>query len=151
MGLLPSRPSPPDPNVPTPVSSERLVELFRKAELYHFIDSDGDLGGRWDDATYYFTFQGANGEVMVVRGQYPGRVNARHLETVREVLDASLRSRPWPNASFRIDDDGTLRVLTDHAVDYEHGATDAQLMQHVACATAMASRLFERLDQALGR
>lgn len=137
--------------MPTPVSNERLVRLFKQAEMYYFIDSDGDLGGRWDDNTFYFTFQGRSGEIMVVHGKYPGRVNVRHLETVREVIDASLRNRPWPNASFRMDDNGSLHVLTDHAIDYEYGATDTQLMQHVACATATAGRLFERLDEALGR
>ena len=39
------KPDEPDPLVPTPISQQRLIDLFRRQDWHYFIDSDGDLGG----------------------------------------------------------------------------------------------------------
>lgn len=138
-------------DVPTPLSVERVAALFKQRDYVFFIDSDGDLGGTWDDATFYFLLHGESKEVFHVRAQYPGTVDASHLEQVRTVMEESHRSRPWPKASYRIDDEGDIRVYASHSVDYEYGVTDAQILQHVDCAIGSILRLFESLNEALGR
>ncbi|WP_194948152.1 YbjN domain-containing protein [Actinomyces trachealis] len=137
--------------MPTPLTVERIAALFKERDYVFFIDSDGDLGGTWEDATFYFLLHGENKEVLHVRAQYPGTVDVAYLEKVREVMEASHRSRPWPKAFYRIDDDGDIRVYAAHTVDYEHGVTDAQILQHVDCAIGSILHLFASLNEALGR
>lgn len=38
-------------------------------------------------------------------------------------------------------------VYAEHAVDYEHGVTDAQLDLHLQCAISTSLALFESLDE----
>nr|WP_300337997.1 YbjN domain-containing protein [Actinomyces sp.] len=159
MSLL-SRLSRPGPTAPgasdslqalAPLSQDRLVALFKERDWRYFIDSDGDLGGVWNDATFYFVLGGERQEVLRVWAQLPGTIDPTRLEQVRTVLDASHRRSPWPTASYRIDDDGEVRVFASHAVDYEHGLSDLQLAQHVDCAIATVNGLFADLNEALGR
>ena len=147
----PAAPVPADPAVPTPLTRERVIALFKERDWRYFIDSEGDLGGIWDDATFYFFFHGEMKEVFWIHAQYPGTVDAGRLGVVRDVLEDSHRRRPWPMAHYRIDDGGDIRVYAEHAVDYEHGVTDDQLAQHVYGAIASATGLFSRLTEALGR
>ena len=142
---------PADPAVPTPLTRERVIALFKERGWRYFIDSEGDLGGIWDDATFYFFFHGEMKEIFWIHAQYPGTVDAGRLGVVRDVLEDSHRRRPWPMAHYRIDDDGDIRIYAERAVDYEHGVTDDQLALHVYSAIASATGLFSRLDEALGR
>ncbi|SPT54073.1 Uncharacterised protein [Actinomyces bovis] len=157
MGVLPTPQDPTEvsgatrPEIPTPLTVERIAALFKERGYVFFIDSDGDLGGTWEDATFYFLLHGENKEVLHIRAQYPGTVDAAYLEKVREVMETSHRSRPWPKAFYRIDDEGDIRVYASHTVDYEHGVTDAQILQHVDCAISAILRLFESLNESLGR
>ena len=134
-----------------PLSQERLVALFQERQWRYFIDSDGDLGGVWDDATFYFVVSGAHREILRVWAQYPGTVEAAYLDQVRTVLDSRHRRSPWPTASYRIDDEGRIRVFASHAVDYEYGVSDLQLATHVDCAIGTVTGLFSDLDEAVGR
>ena len=63
------KPDEPDPLVPTPISQQRLIDLFRRQDWHYFIDSDGDLGGQWDDVTFYFFITGSDDELLVIRSQ----------------------------------------------------------------------------------
>ncbi|WP_172192638.1 YbjN domain-containing protein [Actinomyces faecalis] len=152
-GHVPQAPGPAagSAQVLAPLSQDRLVALFKERDWRYFIDSDGDLGGMWDDATFYFTLAGEKQEVLRIWAQLPGTVDATHLEQVRTVLDASHRRSAWPTASYRIDDDGEVRVFASHAVDYEYGLSDLQLAQHVDCAIATVNGLFADLNEVLGR
>ena len=140
-----------DPRVPTPINQERLAALFKAEGWLYFIDSEGDLGGQWSDATFYFFFSGEQKETLAVRSQYPGTVDSAYVETVRNALEASHRQRPWPMAWYRIDDDGRLRIHTLFAVCCEYGATDAQFLQHVRTAISASLSFFESVNKALGR
>ena len=101
--------------MPTPLTRERVIALFKKRDWRYFIDSEGDLGGIWDDATFYFFFHGEMKEVFWIHAQYPGTMDAGRLGVVRDVLEDSHRRRPWPMAHYRIDDGGDIRVYTEHA------------------------------------
>ena len=89
-----------------PLSQDRLLALFKERDWRYFIDSDGDLGGIWDDATFYFNLGGQKQEVLRIWAQLPGTIDASHLEQVRTVLDASHRRSAWPTACYRIAADG---------------------------------------------
>ena len=85
----PAAPVPADPAVPTPLTRERVIALFKERDWRYFIDSEGDLGGIWDDATFYFFFHGEMKEVFWIHAQYPGTVDAGRLGVVRDVLEDS--------------------------------------------------------------
>ncbi|MBK7274508.1 MAG: YbjN domain-containing protein, partial [Actinomycetales bacterium] len=48
----------------------------------------------------------------------------------------------------RINDEGQLRVISEHTLDYEHGLTDEQLNLHVNTGIATSCQLWERLNEA---
>ena len=60
------------------------------------------------------------------------------------------RDRIWPKAFYAPTDDGTLRVMTEVNVDYEHGATDAQLLQQINCSIATQLSLYDHIRETLG-
>jgi hypothetical protein len=129
-----------------------LKKIFEREGLIYFVDSEGDIGGFWGDATFHFLlFQGDAGEVLAIISRYPGSIDMSQLAVVRRTLDESMLARPWPNAQYRIDDVGRIRVHISNTIDYEYGATDAQLLQHLRCAIATANMLYSSLDEALGR
>ena len=66
---------PADPAVPTPLTRERVIALFKERGWRYFIDSEGDLGGIWDDATFYFFFHSEMKEIFWIHAKYPGTVN----------------------------------------------------------------------------
>ena len=161
MGLISRRPDPSpepglaapvpaDPAVPTPLTRERVIALFKKRDWRYFIDSEGDLGGIWDDATFYFFFHGEMKEIFWIHAQYPGTVDAGRLGVVRDVLEDSHRRRPWPMAHYRIDDGGDIRVYAENAVDYEHGVTDDQLDLHLSCAISTIGSAMADVRSRLG-
>ena len=127
------KPDEPDPLVPTPISQQRLIDLFRRQDWHYFIDSDGDLGGQWDDVTCYFFITGSDDELLVIR----------------DVLEDSHRRRPFPKSWYRMDDEGQIRVMASNAFDCEMGATDDQLLQHVRCSIGTSLTLYESMDKAL--
>ena len=65
----PAAPVPADPAVPTPLTRERVIALFKKRDWRYFIDSEGDLGGIWDDATFYFFFHGEMKEIFWIHAR----------------------------------------------------------------------------------
>ena len=147
----PAAPVPADPAVPTPLTRERVIALFKKRDWRYFIDSEGDLGGIWDDATFYFFFHGEMKEIFWIHAQYPGTVDAGRLGVVRDVLEDSHRRRPFPKSWYRMDDEGQIRVMASNAFDCEMGATDDQLLQHVRCSIGTSLTLYESMNEALGR
>jgi len=145
------KPDEPDLLVPTPISQQRLIDLFRRQDWHYFIDSDGDLGGQWDDVTFYFFITGSDDELLVIRSQYPGTIDPARVGTVRDVLEDSHRRRPFPKSWYRMDDEGQIRVMASNAFDCEMGATDDQLLQHVRCSIGTSLTLYESMNEALGR
>lgn len=128
-----------------------MIRLFERRGWQYFVDSCGDLGGIWDDATFYFLVSGDHDDILSVRGTYPGRISASHLEAVCETLEESHRRCPIPRACYSMDDGGGIRVHAEHTVHYESGPTDAQFLDHVDVAIMFVSELFAQLDRVLGR
>lgn len=139
-------PPPPEPAVPTALTRERLVALCQERGWHYFIDSDDGLGGHWINARYYFLIRGGNNEILVVHGLWNRVLPIEHLETVRSTIRQWHRTRIWPTLSHSIDDDGTILVKADYAVDLEAGVTDAQLADHVDRAIATSGSFFTELD-----
>lgn len=135
---------------PTPISAERLVGLFDQRGWKYFVDNEGDLGGYWDDNRFYFLVRGSDHEILHVQGLWHLSLRFERLEEVRSFIEQWHRDHLWPKCYHRITDEGRIRVFTENTVDWEHGATDEQLLQQISCALGTSAQFFDTMAEALG-
>ncbi|MCL1897599.1 MAG: YbjN domain-containing protein [Micrococcales bacterium] len=131
--------------VPTALSRER-IEAALKAEGWSYqIDSDGDIGGMWDNNLFYFFSYGNSNEILQIRGRWQQALPIEYRNQVRQVLDDWHLTKIWPKAYTRVDDDGRLWVITEHSVDWEFGVTEQQLRLTLRCAITTSLSLYREL------
>jgi hypothetical protein len=108
------------------------------------LDDDGDLTGTWDGNRFWFILTGADDEVLQVRGRWQRTLpSSRRTATLLAVNDWN-RERIWPKVYLREDDD-RIALFTEVSVDLEHGVTDDQLAQLVACGLGTGVQFFAAL------
>ncbi|MDC4232258.1 YbjN domain-containing protein [Actinomyces sp. B33] len=150
MGLF--SPAAPDaPAAPTPpVTQERLKEILSGQDWRWFVDSEGDLGGTWNDSQFYFLLTGKDKEILHIQSSWHRTVEIDDLERVRMFLLQWNHDRLWPKCYHRIMDNGEIRIYAENTVDWEHGATDEQLLQQIRCAIGTANGFYEALAAEVG-
>jgi len=129
-----------------PLSRERVTACLDARGLNYGIDDDGDVGGVWDGHLFYFFVLGQQNEYLQVRGRWNRVLGTEHLDAATRAVNEWNADRLWPKGYVRVEDD-VLGVYAEHTVDYEHGVSDAQVDQHLACAIATSLQLFEFLDE----
>ncbi|PFG33495.1 YbjN domain-containing protein [Sanguibacter antarcticus] len=132
---------------PSPLSTARIVEWIKDYGYSYFIDSDGDVGGLWHSRLFYFLLFGPDREILQVRGQWNREITIDRVEEVLEFCNEWNTERIWPKAYFRVRDNGMIQVYGEVAVDLEHGASDDQLDQVLACGLSTGAMLFDALDE----
>lgn len=132
---------------PSALSTERIVDWIKDYGYSYFIDSDGDIGGLWHSRLFYFLLFGPEREILQVRGQWNREITIERVEEVLEFCNEWNTERIWPKAYFRVRDNGMIQVYGEVAVDFEHGATDDQLDQVLACGLSTGAMLFDALDE----
>lgn len=131
-----------------PVSVDRLAQVLEAEGLnFGYSDDRSRLGGYWGEHLVEFIFYGEALEVLQVRAHWGRPLPADSWVDVLERLNSNNSERIWPKLYVDREDDG-LAVMAEHAVDYEPGASDEQLAQHVQCAVSTSLGAFERLDEA---
>ena len=148
MGLFSRSESAPEEALTPPVTQERLVQLFKDKGWHYFIDSDGDLGGTWDDDTFYFMLRGENKEILHIQSMWHLSLPMDKLDQVRRFIVEWHRSKLWPKVYHRINDEGVIRIFCENSVDWEHGASDDQLMQQISCALGTSAEFYRELSAA---
>lgn len=148
MGFF-SSPEPETSALPA-ISQERIKALFDRDDIKYFVDSEGDLGGMWDNNVFYFMLRGEMGEILFVQGRHNQTIPISRLEEVREIINAWNRDKIWPKAYYRVNDEGSITVFGDHASDWEDGVTDEQLNLTITCALSTTHRLFATIAEELG-
>lgn len=133
-----------------PLSQDRVKAVLDSRKWHWFVDNEGDLGGIWDSNTFFFILLGEGPTILRVQGTLNRRLSLDHLDAVREFILEWHREKLWPKASHHITDDGDLRIEIDHCVDWEHGVSDAQLLQQIECTLGTAHQFFEALLERLG-
>ncbi|MDR0415881.1 MAG: YbjN domain-containing protein [Propionibacteriaceae bacterium] len=134
-----------------PLSRERIEAVFQKKEWRYQVDSDGDLGGIWDDNLFYFFTAGERKEILYIRGRWHHALSIDQRNEAREVIDSWHLDRLWPKGYTRVDDDGQVRIFAELVVDFENGVTDGQLTQTVMCGISTSIQLFEHLANHFGK
>lgn len=129
------------------LSKDRVKKAIETKGWSYSVDADGDIGGGWDAATFWFLLNGRDQEVFQVRGNWRGLHPADRLdEAVRAANDWN-STKLWPKTYARTIDTGEVSFSTEVTVDYEHGVTDQQLLQHLDCALGTSHQFFEKLDE----
>lgn len=133
-----------------PICQERLIFLFDEKGWKSRVDDDGDLGGMWDGHMFFFRLAGEEKEILSIfsfmRGTYPRELRSDLLGHIEDWH----RSKLWPKGYFQDAPGDRLQVMAEVNVDYEHGATDAQLLQNLQCALATTLDFFESINDRFG-
>jgi hypothetical protein len=137
----------PAEDVPVPVSPARIATWMADNGFSYFVDSDGDLGGMWRGRLFYFFLFGEHSEILQVRGQWQREVTIERMTEILDVCNEWNAERIWPKAYVRVRDNGRVHVVSEVALDLEHGATDAQLHQALFCGLSTGSMFFDALDE----
>ncbi|WP_199423773.1 YbjN domain-containing protein [Actinotalea solisilvae] len=131
---------------PRPLDSAR-VEAYLVGQGYHVQrDEDDDLTGTWDGDRFWFLLLGENHEVLQVRGRWHRTVPEERRAAALLAVNDWNRERIWPKAYVR-SEEGELALYGEVSVDLEHGVTDDQLAQLVACGLGTGVQLFAALGQ----
>ena len=141
-------PTPAMPGALAPLSKDRIKAALESEGWSYSVDSDGDVGGGWEYASFYFFVNGANDELLCVRGTWRGQLAFSDFAAAAEVCNAWNADKLWPKTYARRDDEGTVYVHAEHNVDYEHGLADDQLRQHLVCAINTSMMFFEHVNEA---
>ncbi|MCD4549492.1 YbjN domain-containing protein [Schaalia sp. lx-260] len=125
-----------------PISQERLITLFDKEEWHYEIDADGDLGGRWDNGIFYFLFAGNEKEILHISSRMREEIPEECADDFKVFIEDWNRDKIWPKAYYVYTDGGQLHLHAEVNVDYEQGASDSQIMQHIHCALGTTLSLY---------
>ncbi len=133
--------------LPVTVTPARIATWMSANGFSYFVDSDGDLGGMWRGRLFYFFLFGERSEILQVRGQWQREVAIERMTEILDICNEWNAERIWPKAYVRVRDNGRVHVVSEVALDLEHGATDAQLHQALFCGLSTGSMFFDALDE----
>ncbi|MCL2464816.1 MAG: YbjN domain-containing protein [Micrococcales bacterium] len=136
----------PAEDIPVPVTPARVAAWMAENNFSYFVDSDGDLGGMWRGRLFYFFLFGDHSEILQVRGQWQREVTIERMTEILQICNEWNAERIWPKAYVRVRDNGHVHVISEMALDLEHGATDAQLHRALLCGLSTGSVFFDTLD-----
>ncbi|QPK81062.1 YbjN domain-containing protein [Schaalia sp. ZJ405] len=129
-----------------PIGRERLCAIFDQHQILWETDSEGELRAGWEQAGFIFRFVGNQHEVLSVVGLHRGTIAAERENELLGALEEWMRMKLFPKAFIQPEENG-LRVVTEHNVDLEHGATDDQLFQQCMCAVSTSIQLFTQINE----
>ncbi len=133
------------PQLPLP-TKERIAACLKAKGYHYFIDSDGDVGGRWENNTFYFFLIGDRNEVLHVRGTWSQRLPMAYRGQLLTVLDEWHRDRTWPKG-YTVERGDEVEVCSEVSVDLEQGVTDAQLGAMIDFSVGPACSMFRMLGE----
>jgi len=130
-----------------PLSKDRIKAGLEREGWSYGVDSDGDIGGGWEYASFYFFVNGKDDELLCIRGTWRGQLDSVDLGKAVEICNDWNAEKLWPKTYARRDDEGVVRIHTEHNVDYEQGISDGQLSQQLLCAVNTGMSFFEHLNE----
>ena len=134
----------PSPNPPL-LTRERIEAALEGRDWTYHIDSDGDVGGMWDNSFFLFLRGGANKEILQVRGRWHRECPIERRTEIRALLDEWHNTKIWPKGYTKVDDSGKCWVIAEHSVDWEFGVTDEQLDLMIRGSLVTSLQMFEFL------
>ncbi|NMR19517.1 YbjN domain-containing protein [Cellulomonas fimi] len=132
----------------TPLTRARVAAHLTRRGYRFLLDEDGDLTGTWDGSRFWFLLLGEHGEILQVRGRWHRSLPIAQRAAVLLAVNDWNRERIWPKVYLR-EEDGELALYSEVSVDLEHGVTDSQLAQLLACGLGTGVQVFAALDALL--
>lgn len=145
MGMF-SRPETTEPTL-APLSKDRIRAALESKSWKYQVDSDGDIRGAWDSGYFWFLTTGEQQEILLIRGTWDGKLPPSELNWAMKVANDWNRDKLWPKVYARVNESGGVQIHCEHIVDYEHGLTDKQLLQHIVTVINTGCRLFDQLNE----
>lgn len=125
-----------------PLTNDLITAAFDARGYKYFTDSDGDLGGYWDDNLFYFFRMGSRQELLVIRVQAERAFGTDDIPRLYSFCNGWNDERFWPKAYVHVSDgDERARVYGEVATDLEHGVTREQLDQLLLCGISSGCEL----------
>lgn len=131
-----------------PLTRDRVATYLAGRGYRYLVDEDGDLTGMWEGSRFWFLLLGDHQEILQVRGRWHRTLPVRQRSSVLLAANDWNRERIWPKVYLREEDD-ELALYSEVSVDLEHGATDTQLSQLLACGLGTGVQMFTALDTVL--
>ena len=91
---------------------------------------------------------GKEDELLCIRGNWRGQLPSEELANIAMICNTWNAERLWPKTYARVDNEGAVRVHTEHNVDFEQGVTDGQLSQQLQCAVSTSMSFYEQVNEA---
>lgn len=130
-----------------PLSRERVTAALDAEQWSYSIDEDGDIGGGWEYASFFFFVNGDHSELLCIRGTWRGILDAADYGRAIELCNEWNSEKFWPKTYARPDESGTIRIHIEHNVDFEQGVSDGQLTQQLICAVDTGMVFFEQVNE----
>lgn len=140
-------PAPTSPEALAPLSKDRIKVALEAEQWSYSVDSDGDIGGGWEYASFYFFVNGDSDELLCIRGTWRGQLESDQLLPALEAANTWNSDKLWPKTYVRPDEDGMLRMHAELNIDFEQGVSDGQLRQQLLCMINTAMAYFEDLNE----
>lgn len=132
-----------------PISRQRIEEQFKGQGWLYAIDEEGDVGAQWGETLVFFLLRGDAQEILNVTGRLVIPIPADKTDEARLFVEDWNRDKLWPKVFYYFDDQERFRVAGEVVIDHEHGASDAQLLQHLRCGISSMTQCFDSLIEAL--
>ena len=129
---------------PTPLTQDRVAAYLGRRGYRFAIDDDGDLTGTWDESRFWFLLLGEHEEILQVRGRWHRQLPTEQRRSLALALNDWNRERIWPKVYVR-EEEGLLTLYSEVSIDLEHGVTDPQLAQAIACGLGTGVKMFDSL------
>jgi Putative bacterial sensory transduction regulator len=141
----------PGPVQPAPplqrLTNELIAGVLADRGYKYFTDSDGDIGGHWDNTLIYFFRLGEYHEMLQVRAMARRTFSIDEVPRLYAFCNSWNHDKLWPKAYVHVSDDGTAGVYGEVTTDLEKGVTVAQLDQFIACGISTGCALAEAVAE----
>lgn len=127
-----------------PLTNDLIIAAFETRGYKYFTDSDGDIGGYWDENLFYFFRMGNDHEVLVIRVRSQRTFTTDDIPRLFSFCNSWNDDKLWPKAYVHVaDGDGGNKVYVygELATDLEHGVTPEQLDQLLLCGISSGCEL----------
>lgn len=130
-----------------PLSNELIASVLQSRDDHFFTDSDGDIGGWWNDTQVYFFVTGPENEILNIRAIARRIFTVDDIPRLYEFCNAWNHDKFWPKAYVHVRDDGKVRVMGETVTDLEHGVTFNQVSQLLRCGISTGCSLSDQADK----
>ena len=131
-----------------PISIERYCRRLDTNDVSYSLDDDGDPAARFDDGVFWFMAQGADSDIIHIRGRWIPTLTPDQFGEAMQVANTFNETHLMPKCYVVQTDEETVLAFADLVVDATYGVSDDQLDMYFSAATATAQQFYAALGEA---